>query len=51
MAMSEVASGRLDGPMSLADVDLDDASIASRFAVEQGVLVLRCAYQLRHFLL
>ena len=36
LSLSEVESGRLDGPFSVDDMDLDKVAIAPRFGVAQG---------------
>ena len=36
LSLSEVKSGRLDGPFSVDDMDLDKVAIAPRFGVAQG---------------
>ena len=38
MALSEVKLGRLDGPYSVDQLDLDAVAIAPRFGVVQGSL-------------
>ena len=42
-ATKEVELGRLRGPMPVDAVDLADAAIATRFGVDRGALLARCA--------
>ena len=46
LSLSEVKSGRLDGPFSVDDMDLDKVAIAPRFGVAQGMLytIIMCAH-------